>query len=73
MQPTYDIAGFTLVLSKITLISAIFEAENNEGWQFNIRFVSGEKIAVKQPDRARISLDRDLLVQAINQYSGEST
>lgn len=67
MQQTYDLAGFTLVLNKITMISAIFEADNNEGWQFNVRFVSGEKIAVKNPDRARNALDRELLIQAINQ------
>ena len=67
MQQTYDIAGFTLVLNKITMISAVFEADKNEGWQFNVRFVSGEKIAVKNPDRARNALDRELLIQAINQ------
>ena len=67
MQRTYDLAGFTLVLDKVTLISAIFEADNKEGWQFNVRFVSGEKIAVKNPDRARAALDRELLIQAINQ------
>ncbi|MEM1081340.1 MAG: hypothetical protein AAGH65_07140 [Pseudomonadota bacterium] len=70
MQATYDIAGFTVVLDKITLVSAIFEADQAEGWQFNVRFVSGEKIAVKHPDRARTVLDRDLLVQALNQRLG---
>lgn len=72
MQQTYDLAGFTLVLNKITMISAVFEADNNEGWQFNVRFVSGEKIAVKNPDRARNALDRELLIQAINQASAGS-
>ena len=66
MQRTYDIAGFTIVLDKVTLISAVFEADHSEGWQFNVRFVSGEKIAVKNPDRARNALDRDLLIQALN-------
>ena len=69
MQRTHDIAGFTLVLDKVTLVSAIFETDNNEGWQFNVRFVSGEKIAVKQADRAQAALKRELLIQAINQLS----
>ncbi|MDX1626938.1 MAG: hypothetical protein R3323_10520 [Wenzhouxiangellaceae bacterium] len=65
MDRTYDIAGFTLVLDKVTMISAIFEAENGEGWQFNVRLQCGTRIAVKRPDRSRAALDRDLLVRAL--------
>jgi len=64
---TYDIAGFTLVLDKIAMISAIFEAENEEGWQFNVRLVSGDRVIVKRPDRARATLDRELLIKAIHE------
>jgi len=63
---TYDISGFTVVLDKITMISAVFEADNSEGWQFNVRLVSGGRIAVKRPDRSRAMLDRELLIKAIN-------
>lgn len=65
-QRTYDIAGFTLVLDKITMISNLFEADGNEGWQFNVRLVSGARVAVKRPDRASAVLDRELLIKAIN-------
>lgn len=64
---TYDIAGFTLVLDKIAMISAIFQADNDEGWQFNVRLISGDRVLVKRPDRARATLDRDLLVKAIHE------
>lgn len=70
MKNTYDIAGFTIVLDKITMISAVFEANNSEGWQFNIRLVSGDFLPVKRPDRARATLDRDLLVKAISEQKG---
>lgn len=64
---TYEIAGFALVLDKIMMISAVFEADNNEGWQFNVRLVSGGRIAVKRPDRSQATLDRELLIKAINE------
>ncbi|MDT8409126.1 MAG: hypothetical protein RQ741_05965 [Wenzhouxiangellaceae bacterium] len=64
---TYDIAGFTLVLDKIAMISTVFEAKDNEGWQFNVRMVSGNRVPIKRPDRSRATLDRDLLIKAINE------
>lgn len=70
MKNTYDIAGFTVVLDKITLISAVFEANNGEGWQFNIRLGSGDFLPVKRPDRAKATLDREMLVKAINDQQG---
>lgn len=63
---TYDIAGVTLVLDKVALVTGVFEAADGEGWQFNVRLVSGGRVPVKRPDRARAVLDRDLLVQALN-------
>lgn len=71
MKKTYDIAGFTIVLDKITMISAVFEAKNGEGWQFNIRLVSGDFLPVKRPDRAKATLDRELLAKAINEQEGD--
>ena len=71
MKSTYDIAGFTIVLDKITMISAVFQAKNDEGWQFNIRLVSGDFLPVKRPDRAKATLDRELLVKAINEHKDD--
>jgi hypothetical protein len=62
---TYDIAGFTVVMDKITLVSAVFESKNEEGWQFNIRLVSGEHVPIKRPDRAKATLDREMLIKAL--------
>ncbi len=64
---TYDIAGFTIVLDKVTMVSNVFEAKNEEGWQFNIRMVSGDHVPIKRPDRSRAMLDRELLVKALNE------
>lgn len=66
---TYDVAGFTLVLDKVMMVSAVFEAANEEGWQFNIRMVSGLRVPVKRPTRAEATLERQLLIRAL---SGET-
>lgn len=63
---TYDIVGFTLVLDKIVLVSGIFESKENEGWQFNVRLVSGARLPIKRPDRSQATLDREMLIKAIN-------
>jgi hypothetical protein len=63
---TYDIQGFTLCLDKIVLLSAVFEAENAEGWQFNIRLMGDVRVRVKLPDRPAALLERQLLVRALN-------
>lgn len=63
---TYDLAGYTLVLDKIAMVSAVFKSAQNEGWQFNIQLVSGQRVAITRPDRAQALLDRELLVKAIN-------
>lgn len=63
---TYDIQGFTLCLDKIVLLSAVFEAENAEGWQFNIRLMGDVRVRVKHPDRPASLLARQLLVRALN-------
>jgi len=62
---TYEIAGFTLVLDKVEMVSGVFEAKNKEGWQFNVRLASGARLPVKRPDRSRAMLDREMLVKAL--------
>lgn len=65
---TYDVAGFTLVLDKIVMVSGVFEAKDNEGWAFNVRLVSGARVAIKKPDRNEAVLERELLIKAIDAY-----
>ena len=64
---TYEIAGFVIVLDKVTMVSNVFEARNDEGWQFNIRLVSGDHLPIKKPDRARATLEREMLVKALGE------
>jgi hypothetical protein len=64
---TYEIAGFVIVLDKVTMVSNVFEAKNDEGWQFNIRLVSGDHLPIKKPDRARATLEREMLVKALGE------
>lgn len=63
---TYDVHGFTLVLDKVVMLSAVFEAERQEGWQFNVRLTGDVRVQVKRPTRAEALLERQLLVQALN-------
>ncbi len=65
---TYDIGGFTLVLDKVMMVSGLFEAKNNEGWAFNVRLVSGDRVVVKKPDRNAAVLERELLIKALNSH-----
>jgi hypothetical protein len=72
MKRTYDVQGFTLCLDKVVMLSAIFEAERDEGWQFNIRLLGDVRLQVKQPTRAAALLERQLLVRALNGAAEES-
>jgi hypothetical protein len=69
---TYDLQGFTLVLDKVVMLSAVFEAENNEGWQFNVRLAGDVRLQVKRPSRAEALLERQLLVKALNGVEPEA-
>lgn len=66
MKRTYDVQGFTVCLDKVVMLSSIFEADRDEGWQFNIRLVGDVRLQVKQPTRAAALLERQMLVRALN-------
>ncbi len=61
----YEIQGFTVVLDRIQFISRIFEARDNEGFQFNIRFSGESLLSIKSATRADSTLERELLVKAL--------
>lgn len=65
-EATHDVQGFTLVLDKIVMLSAVFESENQEGWQFNVRLLGDVRLPIKRPTRADALLERQLLVRALN-------
>lgn len=61
----YDLQGYTIVLDKICFITRVFEAENEEGYQFNARFSEGLVLRLKYPARHEAELQRGLLVKAL--------
>lgn len=61
----YDIQGYSIVLTQIVFITRIFEAEDEQGYQFNIRFNADARLAPKFPTRNEAELARSLLVQAL--------
>jgi len=64
----YDIKSYTLVLSKIVFLSGVFESENNEGYQFNVRLES-DMLKLKFPTRNDAVLERQLLVKALKEHA----
>ena len=61
----YEIQGYAVALDKILFVSRIFEAENKEGFQFNIRFDGETRIGIKSATRADATLERELLLKAL--------
>jgi dimethylglycine dehydrogenase len=59
--------GYTIVLNKVVLITRVFEAEDSEGYQFNVRFTGALRLAPKFPTRHEADLQRSLLIKALNE------
>lgn len=66
MKPViHEIQGYAVVLDKVAFVTRVFEAEEGEGFQFNIRFVGEMRLAPKYPTRHEADLQRQLLIQAL--------
>ena len=65
-KPTIEIRGFVLVLRHIVMISPVFEADDEEGSQFNVR-MNGVRVPFKFPTRHDATLQREMLVKALNE------
>ena len=63
----YELQGYAIVLNKIVLITRVFEAEDSEGYQFNLRFTGDLRLAPKFPTRHEADLQRSLLIKALNE------
>ncbi|NOR20682.1 MAG: hypothetical protein GQ538_11415 [Xanthomonadales bacterium] len=61
----YDIQGYAVVLDKIIFLTRVFKAEEEEGYQFNIRFSGDALLTPKFPSRHEADLQRELLIKAI--------
>jgi hypothetical protein len=61
----YELQGFAIVLDKVALVSRVFTAENDEGYQFNITFSTDLRLPVKFPTRTDADLERQLVLKAL--------
>jgi len=49
-RAVYELQGFAITLDKVALVSRVFTADNNEGYQFNINFSNELRLPVKFPN-----------------------
>ena len=61
----YDLQGYAVVVSNIAFITRVFEADADEGYQFNVRFIGDMRLSPKYATRSEADLSRQLLIQAI--------
>jgi len=61
----YELQGFAIVLEKVSLVSRVFTADKQEGYQFNITFDSELRLPVKFPTRNEADLERQLFLKAL--------
>ena len=63
----YELQGFAITLDKVVLVSRVFTADNNEGYQFNISFSNELRLPVKFPTRTDADLERQLFLKALKE------
>ncbi len=61
----YELQGFAIVLGKVALVSRVFAADDNEGYQFNITFSNELRLPVRFPTRTDADLERQLFLKAL--------
>ncbi len=66
-RSVFDLQGYAVVLDKIVFLTRVFEAEDEEGFQFNVRFVGDLRLAPKFPTRHEADLQRELLLKALRE------
>lgn len=65
-QKIHELQGYAIVLDKVIFITRVFEAEDGEGFQFNIRFSGDLRLAPRFPTRPEADLQRSLLIKALS-------
>ena len=63
----YELQGFAIALDKVLLVSRVFEANNKEGYQFNITFSNELRLPAKFPTRTDADLERQLFLKALRE------
>lgn len=69
-QKVYELKGYAIVLDKIVFVTRVFEAEEGEGFQFNVRFSGDLRLAPKFATRPEADLQRSLLIRALDSAQG---
>ncbi len=64
-RAVYELQGFAIVLDKVALVSRVFAADKNEGFQFNITFNHELRLPAKFPTRSDADLERQLFLKAL--------
>lgn len=67
-ERVYELQGYAIVLDKVIFLTRVFEAEDGEGFQFNIRFSGDLRLAPKFPTRHEADLQRSLLIRALGEF-----
>lgn len=65
MSAIHELQGYAIVLDKVVFVTRVFEAEGDEGYQFNIRFSGDLLLAPRFPTRHEADLQRSLLLKAL--------
>jgi hypothetical protein len=65
MSAIHEVQGYAIVLDKVAFVTRVFEADGNEGFQFNIRFSGDLLLTPRFPTRHEADLQRSLLLKAL--------
>lgn len=66
MSAIHELQGYAIVLDKVVFVTRVFEAEDAEGFQFNIRFAGDLLLAPRFATRHEADLQRSLLINALD-------
>lgn len=64
-RDVYEIQHYAIVLDQVVHVTRVFESEAKEGFQFNVRLSGDVRLALKYPDLAEATLQRDLFLKAL--------
>ena len=63
----HELQGYSIVLNKIAFVTRVFKAEDEEGYQFNIRFDGDVRLSPQFPTRHEADLAREMLVNGMRE------
>jgi hypothetical protein len=66
-RSVHDLQGYAVVLDKIMFVTRVFKADDEEGFQFNVRFSADLRLSPRFPTRHEADLERELLLKALKE------